>query len=496
MCVERIRPENWTFIPYVLIILNSAALTDVSSVTSILRIPGFILEDFHKRPWEMVAFQVAAFIATILYLLWIFAIPIMMEEDGVKFPQACRKSARMIKGGYFFKILALAVFWSVVGYAVYTVGSSLIVLSWYLLSLWVMPGETSDIITFYLLRYGPTRMLCTIFFTWIVVPLMAASVQSAYYARKKELEQPILDYTDPPHYFHRYPILKVLVVAICIVSVFFSVPRRFAQIRWSMNTEYGFPMIMAHRGFSEMAPENTIPAFQMCIDEDFSAAELDVQMLKDGTIIVMHDDNLKRTTGIDKNVWEVTYDEIKDLDNGSFFDERYEGTRIPTLDEVIKLAGSGKDKLYLNIEIKRNGHDDGIAEKVIQIIEDNNYMNNCDITSQDYSTLEEVRALNPYVLTAYTSVIGIGDIETLEAADIISIQETFATYENIERIHRAGKRVFVWTINELDTMEKLVNLNVDAILTNNPTLCKAVIDDYRSNVMNVVHRLQYAFSFL
>ena len=236
---------------------------------------------------------------------------------------------------------------------------------------------------------------------------------------------------------------------------------------------------MAHRGFSAEAPENTMPAFQKCIDEDFSAAELDVQMLKDGTIIVMHDDNLKRTTGLDKDVWEVTYDEIKNLDNGSFFSSDFEGTTIPTLDEVIKLAGSGKDKLYLNIEIKRNGHDDGIAEKVIKIIEDNNYMNNCD-----------------YVLTAYTSVIGIGDIETLEAADIISIQETFATYENIERIHRAGKRVFVWTINEMETMEKLVNLNVDAILTNSPTLCKTVIDDYRSNVMNVVHRLQYAFTFL
>jgi glycerophosphoryl diester phosphodiesterase len=420
----------------------------------------------------------------------------MMEEDGVKFPQACRKSVQMIKGRYFFKILFLAAFWSFVGYAVYTVGSSLIVSVWYLLSLWVMPGETPGFIDFFFLRYGPTSMLCTIFFTWIVVPLMAASVQSAYYARKKPLGQPILDYTDPPHYFHRYPILKVLVAAICLVSIFFSVPRRFAQIRWSMNTEYGFPMIMAHRGFSAEAPENTMPAFQKCIDEDFSAAELDVQMLKDGTIIVMHDDNLKRTTGLDKDVWEVTYDEIKNLDNGSFFSSDFEGTTIPTLDEVIKLAGSGKDKLYLNIEIKRNGHDDGIAEKVIKIIEDNNYMNNCDITSQDYSTLEEVRAINPYVLTAYTSVIGIGDIETLEAADIISIQETFATYENIERIHRAGKRVFVWTINEMETMEKLVNLNVDAILTNSPTLCKTVIDDYRSNVMNVVHRLQYAFTFL
>jgi glycerophosphoryl diester phosphodiesterase len=104
-------------------------------------------------------------------------------------------------------------------------------------------------------------------------------------------------------------------------------------------------MIMAHRGYSAKAPENTLPAFKMCMDEGFSAAELDVQMLGDGTIIVMHDDNLKRTTGLNKNVWEVTYDEIKDLDNGAFFDKAFEGTRIPTLDEVLKLAGSGDTKL-------------------------------------------------------------------------------------------------------------------------------------------------------
>ena len=116
---------------------------------------------------------------------------------------------------------------------------------------------------------------------------------------------------------------------------------------------------------------------------------------------------------------------------------------VATLDEVIKLAGSGKDKLFLNIEIKRNGHDEGITQKVVDIIVENDYLSNCDITSQDYHTLEEVRAINPSVLTAYTSAIGIGNIETLDAADIISIQETFATYENIERIHNAGKHVFV-----------------------------------------------------
>ncbi len=496
MCVERIKPANWTFVPYVLIIMNAAKFTDISSVTSILRIPGFILEDFEKRPWEQVAYSAVMFVAAVLYFLWIFAIPIMMEEDGTNFPEACKKSARMVKGKYFFRILALRLFWSILAYIVYGLGSSLIVTVWYLLSMWVIPGETEEFILFFFKRIIPTSMMCTIFFSWMVVPLMASSFQAAYYARKEELGSEVLDYTEPPHYLRKYPILKIALTAICVVSIFFSVPRRFAQIRWSLNTDYGLPMIMAHRGFSAEAPENTLPAFQKCIDEGFSAAELDVQMLADGTIIVMHDDNLKRTTGVDKNVWEVTYDEIKNLDNGAFFNPEFEGTKICTLDEAIKLAASAKDKLYLNIEIKRNGHDDGIAEKVVQIILDNNYLNYCDITSQDYSTLEEVREINPYVLTAYTSVIGIGNIESLEAADIISIQETFATYENIERIHNAGKRVFVWTINEQDTMEQLANLNVDAILTNDPRLCQEVFEGYASNAMNIVHRIQYAFSFL
>ena len=496
MCVERMKPANWTFIPYVLIIMNAAKFTDISSVTSILRIPGFILEDFEKRPWEQVAYSAVMFVAAVLYFLWIFAIPIMMEEDGTHFPEACKKSARMVKGKYFFRILALRLFWSILAYIVYGLGSSLIVTVWYLLSMWVIPGETEEFILFFFKRIIPTSMMCTIFFSWMVVPLMASSFQAAYYARKEELGSEVLDYTEPPHYLRKYPILKIALAAVCVVSIFFSVPRRFAQIRWSLNTDYGLPMIMAHRGFSAAAPENTLPAFQKCIDEGITAAELDVQMLADGTIIVMHDDNLKRTTGLDKNVWEVTYDEIKNLDNGAFFDPEFAGTKICTLDEAIKLAASAKDKLYLNIEIKRNGHDDGIAEKVVQIILDNNYLNYCDITSQDYSTLEEVREINPYVLTAYTSVIGIGNIESLEAADIISIQETFATYENIERIHNAGKRVFVWTINEQDTMEQLANLNVDAILTNDPRLCQEVFEGYASNAMNIVHRIQYAFSFL
>ena len=496
MCVERARLENWGFVPYVYLVLHFGTILDISSITSVLHLPGFILEDFSKHTWEMVTYNAMQIVATYFFLRWIFAIPIMMEEDGTSFSKACRKSSRMTRGWYLGKILLLTIFWIACGYIFYWIGSALAVTVLYLLSMWVTPAQTDPYVIFFINLWTPVSVVLYILFFWIVSPIMMASYQSAYYKRKEELGEKILDYTDPPHYFSRYPILKWGIIAICLVSIYFSVPRRYAQIRWMLNTDYGKPMIMAHRGYSELCPENTLPAFKECVDQDFQAAELDVQMLADGTIIVQHDDNFKRTTGYDKNVWEATYDEIKDLDNGSFFDEEFRGTKIPTLDEVIKLAKTSKDVLFLNIEIKRTGHDDGIVQKVIDIIDENDFYSYCDITSQDYATLEEVREIDPNVLTAYTSVIGIGDIETLDAADIISINETFATYENIERIHHAGKYVFVWTVNEEDTMQQLVSLNVDAILTNNPERCRYVIDEYGSGVMNVLRRIQSALSFV
>ena len=496
-CFERYKAGNWLFIPYVLLILRFGTLTgDISSVISVIEIPGFILEDFGKRPWEGIAFACFQVIAIFLFLRWIYAVPVMVEEDEISFRAACRKSASMTRGKYFIKVFLFVAEWSLLIVFFYYAGTAVIIAEWYLLALWLMRGAVDPFKVFFTAHFVPVSLIFYLFILWIATPILFAAIQCAYYRRKKQLGEESLQYVEPPQYFQRFHVLKWWLIAVCAISIFFSGPQRFEQIKWMLNTDYGTAMIMAHRGYSAKAPENTIPAFQKCIDNRFTAAELDVQMLADGTIVVLHDDNLKRTTGVDKNVWEVTYDEIKDLDNGSFFDESFAGTTIPTFDEVMRLAGHGKDKLYLNIEIKRNGHDDGIVEKVVEIIRKNNYMDYCDVTSQDYETLEEVRKVDPEILTAYTSAIGIGEIDTLDAADIISIQETFATYENIDRIHRAGKRVFVWTVNEEDTMKRLVSLNVDAILTNDPALCRSVIDQYDSNIMNIVQRIHSAFSFL
>lgn len=493
LCIERLRVRNWALIPYELFVLHFGAVYDVSSITSFIQIPGYWLEEFQKRPWKNVVYHIFLLFMIWLFLRLLFSMPIMIEKDNRSFWDACGKSFRMTGGRYFIRLLVLCGVWLGIFYAMYYAGTAVIVTAWYLLKLWLRPGTAGAFLPFFTQWFEGIGILFYIVFVWVLSPLLMASFQSAYYMRKEQIGENILPYTEEPHYLKKYPLVNAGVIGLIAVVVFFSVPRRVNQLAWMLNTNAGLPLVMAHRGYSSEAPENTLPAFQKAIDSGFTAAELDVQMLADGTIIVLHDSNLKRTTGVDANVWDVSYEDIRDLDNGSFFSKEYAGTKIPTLDEVLELC---KDKLYLNIEIKRTGHDDGITQKVIDVIMENDYEDNCDITSQDYSTLEEVRRIDPDILTAYTSVIGLGRIEELEAADILSIQQTFATYQNIERIHRAGKRVFVWTVNEKGTMETLVSLNVDAILTNKPGLCESVIEEYSTGFMNLMHRVEVAFSFL
>ena len=496
-CFELSKGRNWVLIPYVFLVLRFGTLTgDISGVISAVKIPEFILEDFSKRPWEGIVFACFQILAIYLYLRWFYAIPIMIEEGEKSFAAACRKSAAMTRGKHVLRSGLVVMQWGLLILFFYYAGTTVIILEWYLLSMWLLRGAVDPFRVFFAARFVPVSLIFFLLLLWIATPIMIAAFQCDYYRRKEHLAEELKQYRGPPQFFRRYPVLKWWLIAVCVISIFVSAPTRFEQIRWMLNTDYGISMIMAHRGYSAQAPENTIPAFQMCIDNRCPAAELDVQMLADGTVVVLHDDNLKRTTGLDKSVWEVTYDEIKDLDNGSFFDASFSGTTIPTLDEVIRLAGREKDKLFLNIEIKRNGHDEGIVEKVVEIIRENNYMDYCDVTSIDYETIEDVRKIDPEILTAYTTVVGIGDIGSLDAADIISITETFATYENIDLIHRAGKRVFVWTVNDEETIKKLISLNTDAILTNDPDLCRKIISQYDSNILNIVQRIHSAFSFL
>ena len=468
--VDHMKPKNWMLAVYIMVVLPTARIFDNTSINRFFVMPGFITEYIDKIGWLSFAAIVFHILMMIVNLCWIFVFTVM-EIEKKSFREATRRSVQTLKINGVKEFILIAVGYMLALLILIVLMTIFVCFSWFLLCKWLEPGMDWDNI------FSDTAISIIvtangIIFMWITVVLFQVVVQDYYYRAcdKEKIEIP--QYEKHPHYFGKMPV-RLAIIAVSAVTIYFSVPARYRQFKWMMNTSAGETMIMAHRGYSQIAPENTIPAFEAAYEAGVKAVELDVQMLKDGTIIVMHDDNFARTCGVNKNVWDVTYEEVKTYDAGKKFSAEFAGTKVPTLDEVIKAC---KGRLFINIEIKRSGHDEGIEKAVVDIIRANDFVDSCDVTSQDYHTLELVREANPDVLTAYTTVIGLGNIETLDAASIISIQQTFATFENVERLHRSGKRVFVWTVNSESEMERLISLNVDAILTNDPHLGQMTLE--------------------
>lgn len=211
--------------------------------------------------------------------------------------------------------------------------------------------------------------------------------------------------------------------------------------------------------------------------------ELDVQQTKDGKIIVIHDTNFKRTTGVNKNTWELTSDEVKKLDAGSWFDEKYEGEKIPFLEEVIEFAKM--NNIRLNIELKPTGHETGFEKNVIDIINKANFKDRCVVTSLVYDVLENVKKYDKDIKTVYVMGLAYGDITALKAADHFSVEATSITENLVSHVHREGKQIYAWTVNTKESIQEMVDLNVDNIVTDNIELAKDII--YASKTSNVLN---------
>jgi len=229
--------------------------------------------------------------------------------------------------------------------------------------------------------------------------------------------------------------------------------------------------ITAHRGSSMAAPENTLAAIERAIEDGADYAEIDVQETADGTVVVIHDTDLKRITGLAEKIWNVSYDEIRELDFGSWFSPEFAGERIPTLIEAIELADQ---RIGLNIEIKLNGHERNLVESVVRIIEETGFESQCIVTSLSRGALDEVERLNPRLGRGYIVYQTMGRIERIDTGHVM-LEATLATPLALMAAHDAGKEVHVWTVNDATRMSFMIDRGVDGILTDYPELLVGVL---------------------
>jgi glycerophosphoryl diester phosphodiesterase len=238
------------------------------------------------------------------------------------------------------------------------------------------------------------------------------------------------------------------------------------------------PKNLGHRGASGYAPENTMAAFRLCMEMGSDGLEFDVQMTKDGVPVVIHDEKLLRTTGAPGTVNQYTWREIQSLDAGLWLDAKWQGERIPALEKVLaEFSGA-----YLNIEIKNSILPyEGLEEKVIYLIDRHCSPLNVIVSSFNHHSIRRISSIFPHIPTGYLfDKPAELAVETILGTSTAAVHPAFAylTKESVRDYHQHGFKVNTWTVNSTEDMKQMIDMGVDAIITNYPLRLKEVLEAY------------------
>lgn len=234
------------------------------------------------------------------------------------------------------------------------------------------------------------------------------------------------------------------------------------------------PQIIAHRGYSSEFPENTLASFAGAFDIGVDYIELDVQITKDGEIVVFHDTALSRITGKEGTISDYTYEELLQMDAGSWFDSSFAGERIPTLRQALELTAQNSGKVYL--ELKDIGEVDGFEEAVLEITKQCKMTEQCIFASFRYDYLVHLKEMDASVQTLYNTLSGKTNLAEEFPADYYGLYIETITAETVGALHQAGKQVFVWTANTPVELTAVQAMGVDGVVTNYPGLAKVILN--------------------
>lgn len=236
---------------------------------------------------------------------------------------------------------------------------------------------------------------------------------------------------------------------------------------------------LAHRGANRVAPENTLSAFRAAVEMGADGVELDVQLSKDGEIVVIHNFDLDLTTDGRGPVKRKTLAELKTLDAGSHFSPEFAGTSVPTLQEVFVALGP---VLLFNIELKTTSFgDEGLEAEVVRLIEDHNMADRVVLSSFNPLSLRRARRTNPHIplgllWDSKLSKIPALLFRLLARPDMLHPHWTTVTPQMSAREKDRGTPINVWTCNEAQDMTRLVKMGVNSIITDRPDRLKRVLD--------------------
>lgn len=256
----------------------------------------------------------------------------------------------------------------------------------------------------------------------------------------------------------------IFIIILIISSFVFNIRSMGKIMQKGMNEDI---LIIAHRAGAYRAPENTIAALNQAIADGADIVEIDIRQLRDGTLIVMHDSNFLRTTGINRHVWEVDYLDILEYDASLPLDENYHGELIPTLEEMLICANG---QIRLMIDVKISGHEKNLEERLVELLKEYHMERWSIVGSNDLTVLRHVKELEPLTETVYITRSLKPEEYFLPYIDSYSLEAKGLSKKLVERIHSLDKTVYGWTVNSVNDMMMAVSSGIDGVITDDVLL--------------------------
>ncbi len=412
---------------------------------------------------------VLVFAVVWMTLRWCFALPILLEEPGLRPFTALRRSAERTRGRASRHLRAFG------AWAVVVVGVSAVFDAGFArFAGWVLDHAGTGMREA-LSATGAVLAVWAVmglFLSWVGTALLAGLIDRLH---REATDRPPATTLPAAAGSSRPLVGKVLAV---LVGLALATGVAAFLLLKTQKLADGVE-ITAHRLGARAAPENTVAALRRALDDGADWAELDVQLTSDGALVVLHDFDLVRIGGPAKKVADATFEEIRALDVGRGLKKAgFEGERVPTLDEVIVAAG---DRIRLNIELKppTKAAEEPLVRATIAAVRKGGIAGRCRICSQSYDAIRRAKELEPAVEIGYIAGAAIGDLAALHV-DFLMVNAGMATARFVRRAHANGIRVHPWTINDPDALPVLLDRGVDDVITDDPAALRARLDEVRA----------------
>lgn len=447
-------------IPFIDMPLSSTLIQDIY-------VPEFFMKKIFASEIFFVLYLLGLIAVIYIFLRWIFAIHCIVIE-GMPTKAAIRRSLEMTRGNVI-KILVILFLLNVVTFAaglaiIATVNS---------LSNIIEVLAANHIEKYFIENYFITfSSLITYMFGLMLTPINIIFITRLYY--QYCLQQGIKPKDNltintnnllsniEEKMFNFFLKKKHILILILTINLIGTVQLNSAVTDSFINAGRNV-YVIAHRG-GHGAPENSLSIIKSALEKQVDFIEIDVQLTRDGVVVLHHDRTLQRVAGVPYSIHDLDYHTVANIDIGRLYSIEFAGERIPTLEQVLKEV---KGKARVLVDLKPFGSGDELAKKVAELIVKMDMIEDVYVQSFNYSVLERVRKENPYIKTGQILYLATGELASLDV-DFYAVDKGMLSNRFISDARRKGREVFVWTLNTEKEMKEALRYDIDGIITNYP----------------------------